>query len=393
MTVEVGVAEFVRASIGDPGKWKDVCDELGRLFSARNVILTVYKKPNTAVFTATDNNSENLVESYWQNERAGDVWLERTESLASGVVTRGSDLVPDADLQETNFFQSYLEPLKIARLLTGILINDQDYRAFVGLMRPPEQDDFDEEDIVRMKKMMPLLQTGIAAYLEVRQQKMLAGYVADGWLSANNVGLLILGPENDLVYQNRFAEAFIADEPSLASNEGQLIFLGESQIYQKVQNNIWLASQAETDDRSKVRFQTIVRGDKLFQMLFVNITKFSDFVDYGLDQEQSCMVLIQSLDQTTSYLDEDRLASYWMLTKAEVRVVRGICDNKKVNAIARENEVSVHTVRAQLKSVYEKMGVNSQSNLLRLVAEDSLVALPSFTNLRYDNRGITYEVI
>ena len=393
MAHEQHLSELLIGSIRDPSLWREICELLAKSLSAKNVILTVYKKPNTAVFTATDGNSTELVDSYWQNERAGDVWLDRTESLEAGAVTRGSDLIPEEEMRETGFFQNYLSPLKIGHLLTGVLINDDNYRAFIGLMRSPEDDDFDLQDVMGLTAMLPQLQLGVASYLEVRQQKMLTGYVADGWLSVNNAGLFILGPDHRLIYRNGFADLFIAEEPSLSMASGRLIFLGDSDAYQQVQNNIWLASQPGEGKSEKVRFQTIVRGEKLFQMLFVNIAQFSGYVDYGLEQEQSCMVLIQSLDQTTNYLDEDRLSLYWSLTAAEIRVVRGVCDNLKINEISRDNDVSVHTVRAQLKSVYEKMGVHSQASLLRLVAEDSLVALPSFTNLRMDKRGITYEVI
>jgi|GEM_PF-6783850 len=393
MTNDHELSQLVLQAVRDPVCWKKICDLLAERFAARNVVLTVYKKPDTAVFTATCGNSANLVDAYWKNERAGDVWLDRIADLTAGTVTRGSDLLPDSEFRQTCFYKSYLAPLKIGRLLTGILINDDDYRAFVGVMRAPDEDDFNLEDQSRLKALLPVLQLAVVSYLEIRQQKMWNGYVADGWLSVNNVGAVILGPDNEVIYTNAFARAYIAEDPALEVKSGQLIFLGESESYQRVQSNIWLASQPEQAGASKIRFQTLVKGDKIFQWLFVNIRQFSDYVDYGLEQEDSCMVLIQALDQTTSYLDEERLSAYWSLTKAEIRVVRGICDGMKINEISKENDVSVHTVRAQVKSVYEKMGVNSQSGLLRLVAEDSLVALPSFTNLDTNNRGITYEVI
>ena len=393
MTFQQELSNLVLAAIRTSSVWKDVCEILGQKFTAQNVILTIYKKPDIPLFTAVDRNSESLVEAYWQNERAGDIWWERAQMLPAGEIVRGSDLVPEAEMEEEPFFQNYLMPLKISHLLTGILINDDDYRAFIGLMRPPEDDDFNEEDIGELESLLPILQLAVVSYLEVRQQKMLAGYVADGWLSVNNVGLMIVDTDHRLLYKNAYAEKFISDDASLAVNGGHLAFLGDDEGYQRLRSNIWRASQSDQADPSKILFQTLVKGDSVYQFLFVNIARFADYVDYFMEQEQSCMVLIQELDQTKSFLDEERLSDYWSLTKAEIRVVRGVCDGKKPQEISEANDVSVHTVRAQVKSVFEKMGVNSQSSLVRLVAEDSLVALPSFPSLSADKRGITYEVI
>ena len=393
MTNDQELSKLVLRAMSEPSCWKEVCRALGDIFQARNVVLTIYKKPDTPIFTAVDKNSEELVDAYWQNQRAGDIWLERAQSLPAGTVTRGSDIVPEEEMHHAPFFQNYLFPLKISHLLTGILINNDEYRAFVGLMRPPEEDDFDASDITDLQSLLPFLQMGVVSYLEIRQQKMLTGYVADGWLSVNNVGLLIVEPDYRLIYQNAYAAQFIAEEPSMTVNGGHLTFLGDDPPYQKLQKNIWRASQGDQSVAQEILFQSLFQNDKLYQFLFFNIAQFADYVDYSLEREKSCMVLIQALDQATSYLDEERLSDHWLLTKAEIRVVRGVCDGLTINEISQANEVSVHTIRAQIKSVYEKMGVNSQAELLRFVAEDSLVAVPNFPIFLSGKRGITYEVI
>lgn len=56
------------------------------------------------------------------------------------------------------------------------------------------------------------------------------------------------------------------------------------------------------------------------------------------------------------------------LTPAEARVASGITEGLSVNQIASRNNVASETVRAQIKAVFAKLGVNRQSQVAALLA-------------------------
>lgn len=58
--------------------------------------------------------------------------------------------------------------------------------------------------------------------------------------------------------------------------------------------------------------------------------------------------------------DEKRLAAFKRLTKREQRVLAGLCDGKSADTIASESYVSLATVRSQIHTLLQKLGVNSQ---------------------------------
>ncbi|MFN3512836.1 MAG: alpha/beta fold hydrolase [Phenylobacterium sp.] len=62
------------------------------------------------------------------------------------------------------------------------------------------------------------------------------------------------------------------------------------------------------------------------------------------------------------------------LTAAEVRLARKLRDGRSLKEAADELEVSINTVRNQLRAVFEKMGLKRQSDLVRALAELSSVA-------------------
>lgn len=58
--------------------------------------------------------------------------------------------------------------------------------------------------------------------------------------------------------------------------------------------------------------------------------------------------------------EEARFAAFTRLTTREQEVLVGLCDGKSAETIAKEAFVSLATVRSQIRSLLQKLGVNSQ---------------------------------
>lgn len=58
--------------------------------------------------------------------------------------------------------------------------------------------------------------------------------------------------------------------------------------------------------------------------------------------------------------DRERLAAFTKLTSREQQVLAALIDGKSADAIASEWVVSIATVRSQIRSLLQKLGVNSQ---------------------------------
>lgn len=71
-----------------------------------------------------------------------------------------------------------------------------------------------------------------------------------------------------------------------------------------------------------------------------------------------------------------RVRLLYSLTEAEARVMAGLTLGATVDEIAAEHGVSTSTVRAQVRSIFDKTGVNRQSDLVRLALKGALVTGP-----------------
>lgn len=81
-------------------------------------------------------------------------------------------------------------------------------------------------------------------------------------------------------------------------------------------------------------------------------------------------VLIEPSSARNRPPDTDELARRFRLSPSEKRVFAGIVAGKRVYEIADDAGIGKETVRTQLKDVYAKTGVNSQSALIRLAFAD-----------------------
>lgn len=75
-----------------------------------------------------------------------------------------------------------------------------------------------------------------------------------------------------------------------------------------------------------------------------------------------------------AHVPADALALLYNLTPAEARICESIAEGRKLSEIARQIGVATSTVRTHLLRIFDKTGVNRQTDLVRLV--DSL-ALPA----------------
>ncbi|HEX3429655.1 MAG TPA: helix-turn-helix transcriptional regulator [Rhizomicrobium sp.] len=72
-----------------------------------------------------------------------------------------------------------------------------------------------------------------------------------------------------------------------------------------------------------------------------------------------------------------RLAEFFRLTPAEQRLTQYLASGGRLSDAAREFGVSPHTVRNQLRAVFEKSGVQRQADLTRLVMTGGTANFPA----------------
>lgn len=82
----------------------------------------------------------------------------------------------------------------------------------------------------------------------------------------------------------------------------------------------------------------------------------------------SVAILITPMARAAQGSVEHIMQASYSLTPAESRVLTGILAGNGLREIAQAHGIGIETVRSQLKKIYHKTGVNSQADIIRLVA-------------------------
>ena len=90
------------------------------------------------------------------------------------------------------------------------------------------------------------------------------------------------------------------------------------------------------------------------------------------DDDQAYALIFPAVEETGQLWSSIRES--FGLTPAEVRLARKLRDGRSLKEAADELEVSVNTLRNQLRAIFEKMGLKRQSDLIRALTQLSSVA-------------------
>ncbi|QJR22390.1 hypothetical protein BREVNS_1640 [Brevinematales bacterium NS] len=75
-------------------------------------------------------------------------------------------------------------------------------------------------------------------------------------------------------------------------------------------------------------------------------------------------------------LPRERLWEHYRLTAREINILRGILQGKRIQTIAKENFISLPTVKYHINQLYTKMGVKDREELYQVLQEKVLKDMP-----------------
>lgn len=147
---------------------------------------------------------------------------------------------------------------------------------------------------------------------------------------------------------------------------GQRVRVSSSQVQEHLQRELHLcASGKAAKTNTKV---LVIRGKRSGTTFQCMVFPISRNVENPFDDSQIvCALVVREPESRQSPLPEI-VARLHGLTTAESRIAVRLFEGKTPGEIAELRRVSIHTVRAQMKSLFRKCGVRTQSQLVRLLA-------------------------
>lgn len=174
------------------------------------------------------------------------------------------------------------------------------------------------------------------------------------------VGLVLLTEEGVIHDANNMAQKMIEESPYIKEVNGKL-FLTNNEIHQQMKDIVRTLSVQSSSTKVS---RGLSLADKKAKSRPMAVFTPLNIASSSMFEFRSQVAVFLSNDDSHHDLELSALADIYQLTPKELRIVEQLVQGLPVPEIAKKLYVSYNTVRTQLKSIFHKMDVNSQSELL-----------------------------
>jgi len=276
-----------------------------------------------------------------------------------------SDLASRADFLETRFYREWARPQGVVDFVGAALDNSVASAAMFGVFRHERNGLTDDETRRRMRLIVPHIRRALMMTRELETRAFQAETLAvafDG-LSA---GMIVVDANADVVYANRAGQAILRAGDMLRVLGGRLAAADPAadQILREAFAKIAEAGGLPFGRRGAV-VPLIGRGGERHLAHVLPLTP-GTHSRASICPEAAAALFVHraALDTAESHA----LAKAYRLTPTELRVLRAVAEIGGLPEVAAAFGVSESTVRTHVRRLFEKLGVNRQADLVKIIA-------------------------
>lgn len=309
---------------------------------------------------------EEFARAYQEYYHSLDIWAEvvvpNRDKYPGGYVCTSESLCPISQMRKKEFYNDLLVTGGIEHALFELVENSESCVAAVALYRDKSGVQFAEPELRLLRFLAPHLRRAFGLYRRFSALKSRNEGVESA-LDMLPTGVMFFDCKGEIILTNRSAAACLAERDGLLVTRSRLLaeVTAQSSALQKTiqqaaatssGNGVWAGGIVVVSRRdrpplqiqiSPIRNSTIPVSGNVAAVAFINDPL------------------------RTQRPEREILRAVYGLSPAECRVAALLSDGKSTREICDTVGVSENTVRSQIKSIFSKMGVNRQSELIRLL--------------------------
>lgn len=356
------VGEIYEASY-NPGHWDDVAAGLCKLLKARSgaIFLDDHEGRIRGMIGAHGLPKQvRAAYRFGMSKYDHTFQLQRREPLG-----KARQLLRAEDIRTEHpfYYRLILKPYDIGFLAAMNVYNDEEWHVGIGLHRSFQAAPFSDDDCLILQRLYPHFKRALRIHKEFhrlrnRQQTL------ESALGRFMTGLIIVDPDGNAIYCNPVAEAILSRHQALSINGDRRLQAHYPQENQRLRT---LLAQLATADRQDISTHDQAIGlnhpDRK-HALNLMLAPLAGAMT-GTVQTTGGVALYLCDPDTSFHLPAEALRSLYDMTPTEASVAMGLVNGLSTMQISEQHGVSLETIRSQLKSIYLKMGVNKQQDVIR----------------------------
>jgi DNA-binding CsgD family transcriptional regulator len=351
-------------AVGQDAAWPDLVRDLCEYFQATIGMLVVAGQgQRDQAFYAAHNHTEDVARAYSDHWWQQDSWLNAalaTGQFRTGLIARGTDIVPAHELRQTAFYKEFLLTMPAEHLLCGILSDGSAPLLAppinLSFFRPPEQPNFSESDVRAFRELYPHIHRAFELHWQMRSMREQLD-VFHRSLDSMDFGLSFIDTAGKFRFSND-ASKKIASSAGLIWASGQFISQNSASSAAKKALEA-LIQQAAVGEGSAAVLDT--RGTMALSLPVSRPVR----TPAGESRAAVMLILVDPAGRTEAALDF--VSQAFSLSPAESRLLPLLLKGQTPADIAESLGLKLPTVRSQLSAIFAKTGTARQQELIRLL--------------------------
>lgn len=269
------------------------------------------------------------------------------------------------------YYNMIMRPLNIHYMGGVIIYSNSEWQVALGLHRSLKQGEFDDQTLATLESLAPHFARAMRIQKEFHRLRV-ENYRLNNVLSRVMMGVVIVNEQRELVYCNPVAEQVLTSNPTLKVR-GRVLSAynnAESAALNKAIDELMFEPRATSKSLG------LSHPEKASPLaITLTNTDPSEELDNLILPARSVTIYLSDAS-LAMHIHHESLMAIYRLTLAEAKVAIMVANGMAVKEIAEQNEVSVLTVRTQLKHVFDKMGVNRQQDIVKLLLSGAIQTQP-----------------
>jgi len=290
--------------------------------------------------------------------------LDPFVNLPLDTVVALEDILPDRQLVASDYYLHYLEPIDLFRILGVDTAEPGGMLARLRFSRSRREPRFRARERRLLEALTPHLRRAIEFYARLNRMTSERDVYA-GAVSQLSVASIILDEQGRMLTTNDVGRALLDQNEGLSLRDGRLHVEGREfnkELQEALATIIRAQQQGET---SLVRAMRVPRPAGRSDLgLVIRPVPASQWSEGQSSPSVAVFISDPDLQESTS---RQVLGELFALTPAEANLATLLARGLSLAQVSDAQNISQHTARAQLKSIFAKMGVSRQAELVRLV--------------------------
>lgn len=290
---------------------------------------------------------------------------EPMAGIPEGIVTSLSDVLTTDELHDTPFYQQYLSRYGVGYVLGVDIGTVRGIAGRLRLVRHERRCDYDTFERSICERLIPFLRVALDLFVK-RIDTETKSEALSATISGMSVGSILVDVDARILDANNTARAILEQCDGLLVAAGKLCLHKQARS-KELQGLIRSNAEASLDRTAPAVMRSLLidrpSGRESISLL---VRPATIAVDSQLHIRPTALINLVDPAQPRLKLIAS-LVQLFGLTRAEARVAMSISNGLSIAETAQAQSISRNTIRSHMRSIYSKMGVARQADLVRAV--------------------------